>query len=549
MKKILILFFLVPILLYSQNKKRALGAYKKAVEYYKKKEDYKAKKFAEQAIRQDSTFLDSYLLLGQLSEDANNLNEAIFFYLKGISDDNEKKAWGYYKVANLEFAKGKYEEAKNHFEYFLKFENQNKKFILDSRRKLKNCDFAIYSIKNSFLFKPVNMGEAINTKWKEYLPSISADGNLFIFTRKAPHYNSIYSEDFFSSTYKDGKWILAKNLGPNINTYGNEGAQCLTSDGSVLFFTACDREDGYGGCDIYLSYLTENGWSDAKNLGPNINTKYWETQPSISADGKHIYFVSNRPGGVGGKDIYVSCLQEDGLFSKPNNIGSNINTKYDEMSPFIHIDNQTLYFASKGHVGMGDFDLFMSRKDLNSQKWGSPQNLGFPINTYDVENSLVVSSDGKTAYFTSNKSGFGEEDIFYFELPDELQAKEINELEIDMLTQEKGKEIVLENVHFEHNSYELLDTSLEELDNLKDYLFKYPDLKIELQGHTDNIGSVEENKELSKNRAKVVYEYLISVGINEKRLNYIGFGESSPISSNKTEQGRSNNRRTSFLIK
>ena len=121
MKKILILFFLVPILLYSQNNKRALGAYKKAVEYYKKKEDYKAKKFAEQAIRQDSTFLDSYLLLGQLSEDANNLNEAIFFYLKGISDDNEKKAWGYYKVANLEFAKGNYEDAKNHFEYFLKF--------------------------------------------------------------------------------------------------------------------------------------------------------------------------------------------------------------------------------------------------------------------------------------------------------------------------------------------------------------------------------------------------------------------------------------------
>ena len=141
------------------------------------------------------------------------------------------------------------------------------------------------------------------------------------------------------------------------------------------------------------------------------------------------------------------------MFSKPNNIGSYINTKYDEMSPFIHIDNQTLYFASKGHVGMGDFDLFMSRKDLNSQKWGSPQNLGFPINTYDVENSLVVSSDGKTAYFTSNKSGFGEEDIFYFELPDELQAKEINELEIDMLTQEKGTEIVLENVHFEHNLF------------------------------------------------------------------------------------------------
>ena len=487
--------------------------------------------------------------MGQLYEDAKKIDEAIFFYLKGLSDDNEQKAWGYHKVANLEFKQGRYLEAKSHFEHFLNFQNQSKKHITSSKKQLSNCVFAINALKNPCEFNPINMGKSVNTKWKEYLPSISADGSLLIFTRRGPHYNSVFSEDFYSSKVEDGNWLLAENLGPMINTYGNEGAQCLSSDGTVLFFTACDREDGYGRCDIYLSYLTANGWSEARNLGPNINTKYWETQPSVSADGKELYFVSNRPEGFGGKDIYRSELQEDGFFSKPINLGPNINTEFDEMSPFIHIDDQTLYFASKGHVGMGDFDLFISRRDPESNSWDIPENLGYPINTYDIENSLVVSSDGKTAYFTSNKSGFGEEDIFYFQLPARLQAEEINELELEILTQERGAEIVLENVNFEHNSYELIGSSIVELDKLKVYMFKYPDLVIEIQGHTNDIGNQNDNQVLSENRAKIVYEYLISAGVEKDRINYFGFGESKPVVSNDTELGRAKNRRTSFLIK
>ena len=162
-----------------------------------------------------------------------------------------------------------------------------------------------------------------------------------------------------------------------------------------------------------------------RNIGPSINSKYWESQPTISPDGRELYFVSNRPGGYGDMDIWKSVLTEQGTFSEPVNLGSTINTRYDEMSPFIHTDNQSLYFASKGHPGMGDFDLFVSRRDFPSADWQRPKNLGYPINTNGIENSLIVASDGKTAYFASDKSGYGQEDIFWFHLPEENQAKQV----------------------------------------------------------------------------------------------------------------------------
>ena len=165
--------------------------------------------------------------------------------------------------------------------------------------------------------------------------------------------------------------------------------------------------------------------SEARNIGPTINSKYWESQPTISPDGRELYFVSNRPGGFGDMDIWKSVLSEQGTFSTPVNLGSTINTPYDEMSPFIHTDNQTLYFASNGHPGLGDFDLFLSRRDYPAASWQNPINLGYPINTLGVENSLIVASDGKTAYFASDKSGYGQEDIFWFHLPQEMQSQQV----------------------------------------------------------------------------------------------------------------------------
>ncbi len=548
MRITLVILCLLPTLLLAQNRKKAERAYDKAVELYQQKEDKKARSLAEQALRQDASFLKPYLLLGQLAEDVREVDEAIAYYLQGLADENPKNAWGYWKVGTLEFRQGKYAEAVSHLEHFLTFEKQSEKYIQSANRLLKNGLFALEALKNPVPFQAENMGESINSKWEEYLPSISADGQLFVFTRRGPHQENIVSEDFYASQLQEGKWSESENLGQALNTFGNEGAQCLSSDGKILFFTACDREDGYGRCDIYVSFLGAQGWSPAQNIGPSINSKHWESQPSISPDGKELYFVSNRPGGKGSMDIWKSTLSESGSFGKPVNLGKTINTTFDEMSPFVHMDNQTLYFASKGQIGMGDFDLFLSRRVHPKANWGAPQNLGYPINTHEVENSLIVASDGQTAYFASDKSGFGQEDIFWFELPEQLQPNKLNDLEIDIISQESGDEIVLENVHFSHNSFELDKRSFSELDKLIAYLEKHPDLKIIIEGHTDDVGGASANQLLSENRAKSVRQYLLNAAIDSTRLAYRGYGESKPLVSNETEVGRAQNRRTSFRI-
>jgi len=223
------------------------------------------------------------------------------------------------------------------------------------------------------------------------------------------------------------------------------------------------------------------------------------------------------------------------------NLGSSINTSQVEMSPFLHPDNLTLYFASDGHIGMGDDDLFVSRR-VNAQKdWDIPKNMGYPINTHNSENSLIVSSDGKTAYYTSDVSGSGKEDIFQFELPENLQAEPLADLELDIITNKAGEEVILENVSFASNSYALEESSYAELNKLITYLQKNPNFLIEIQGHTDNVGNETDNQILSQQRAKVVFEY-ISAKV-ENKLFYNGFGESQPLG-----EDRKRNRRTSFVI-
>ena len=295
-----------------------------------------------------------------------------------------------------------------------------------------------------------------------------------------------------------------------------------------------------GRCDLYL-------FIDGKtyNAGSIINSKDWDSQGCFSPDGKYLYFVSDRKGGYGGKDIWRSEITEEG-FLIPENLGSSINTKHDEMSPFLHPDNLTFYFASDGQIGFGDYDLFVSRRNNATNDWGSPKNMGYPINTFNTENSLIVANNGKTAYYTSDQSGFGKEDIFQFELPENLQAEPLDDLEMDIITQKVGEEVILKNVSFASNSYALEESSFVELEKLISYLKKNPGVKIEIQGHTDDVGNEINNQILSNQRAKAVYDYLI-IKVKNK-LSYTGYGESKPLVSNESENGRGLNRRTSFII-
>ncbi|MGE5107782.1 MAG: OmpA family protein, partial [Sphingobacteriales bacterium] len=286
----------------------------------------------------------------------------------------------------------------------------------------KSCyEFAIEYDKthnnSNYVFKPINLGDSINTSVSEYFPSLTIDANELVFTRRVKGIN----EDFFVATKKNNQWSKAVPLAGNINTEMNEGAQNISQDGKMLVFTGCNFPGGSGSCDLYYSTQTPKGWSEPLNFSDPINTEFWESQPCLSPDKRFLYFTARDPSGLGGSDIWISEHLPDGTWKNPVNLGPNINTPGNESCPFIHADNQTLYFTSDALPGYGGSDLFVVRKD-SAGKWGKPENLGYPINTIGDEGTLVITADGKTAYYSSDmpdtKGGL---DIYSFELRNDIR--------------------------------------------------------------------------------------------------------------------------------
>ncbi len=281
----------------------------------------------------------------------------------------------------------------------------------DAELLVVNAGFSMKALQAPVEFSPVNLGVMVNSASDEYLPALSADEGTVIFTRKI-----MGQEDLFVTGITDGSWKMSEPLdGGTINTGHNEGAHCISADGKLLLYTICNERFTLGSCDIYRSEHDLQGWTPPANLGAPVNSVSWDGQPSISADGSTVYFVSSRKGGYGGKDIW-SCTWENDYWSDPVNLGSDINTAGDEQTPFIHFDDQTLYFCSDGHPGMGSHDLFVARR-TNGQ-WGTPVNLGHPINTQGAESGLTVSLNGQRGYFAAQREdGYGGLDIYEFGLP------------------------------------------------------------------------------------------------------------------------------------
>lgn len=345
----------------------------------------------ETAMQMDAIYSNTYLLPYSISlAGTGNFSKALetvnkFLQTPGINEQSIKA--GNYRKKSYEFA-----------------------IAYDQQLKAKGI--------TNYIFAPKNLGDAINSTSLEYFPSFTIDGSKMIFTRRVNN-----DEDFFESNFNNGTWSKAEPLAGKINTNLNEGAQNISQDGEWLIFTGCNYPEGAGSCDLYIAYKTKNGgWTEAENMGPAINTEFWESSPSLSPDKRHLYFSSSRPDGYGGKDIWMSTRQSNGKWGQPKNLGPTVNTKADEGCPFIHADNQTLYFNSNGHEGYGLTDLFLSRRKADDS-WGDAVNLGYPINTIDDEGSLIVSSDGKIAYFASDgmdtKGGL---DLYTFNLREDIQA-------------------------------------------------------------------------------------------------------------------------------
>jgi outer membrane protein OmpA-like peptidoglycan-associated protein/Tfp pilus assembly protein PilF len=620
-------------------------SYKKGMKYSRAGENEKALKEFSKVLKKEPTFIDAQIQWAAIHYDMQNYEVAEQGFEKVIQIDSFYKKKVLYTLALAEMRMKKFDEAVLHFENYLAAEPNNKILEKKSKKHIANSRFMKMAYANPVPYEPKSLGGNINTRNPEYLPSLTADGKQLIYTAR------LYGqEDFMMSTKKDGVWQKGFPL-DGINTEQNEGAQSISADGKFLVFTACNRKDGYGSCDLYYSEIRDNQWTPPANIGIPINSRGWESQPSLSADGRAIYFTSNRKGGQGGRDIWVSYRQKDGKWGMPQNVGDVINSPYDDQSPFIHADNQTLYFMSDGHPGMGGPDLFFSRKK-NEKEWFIPKNLGYPINTEAAEGALVLSLDGKIGYFASDiknvrkgesvfSSGTkgGHTDIYSFELYPEARPQPVTYVQAyvyDLETKKKlsakvdfvdlnsgetyassftdqdgeflvclpmGKNyalniskekylfhsenfslektqslnnpfllkiglqpikdeavtattepettsppVVLRNVLFETGSAELKPESLFELNQLLQLLEKNSTLKIQINGHTDNVGSDENNLTLSTNRAKAVKDFLIKNEIAANRLSHKGYGETKSIDSNDTEWGRQNNRRTEFVM-
>ena len=427
MAKIILFLFLIlgNVFLFAQNKEFD-EKFKDARYFFAIKKYNKAEALMIECYHLDSTSTPLLKQLIRVSIQKNKWKQVAFVYrqLQVLSPDKlvyyrYNEILAYYKSKDFDTANIIMNKSLQEFDLASSNKRKYEKLAV-------NINFSQEAIKQPVPFNPINLGPNVNSKYAEYLPNLTQDGNYLIFTRMTPgsKYLPSLQEDFFVSKYLDNNWLESIPLTNKINTLQNEGAPSISADGKILYFAACSRKDGLGECDIYYSYNRGNYWTSPKNLRA-INTEYWESQPNISADGTVLYFVSNRIGGYGGNDIWAVDIASDGSFGEVYNLGPSINTSGDEISPFIHFDNQTLYFASDGWPGMGSKDIFVSRKQANKQ-WSKPQNLGYPINSIETDNSFFVDTSGELAYFSSvREGGYGKEDIYKFYLYKEAQPQKM----------------------------------------------------------------------------------------------------------------------------
>lgn len=372
----------------------------------------------------DQRFTEAWLLMADAYDFMGKYDSVVYASEKALQVGGDRYPIIFFFCAQAYYKIGRYDKAMEMANTFLdrkKYTSSQEKQV---KRILRNCDFARWAMANPLPYKISRMDDSINSAYDEYWPSLTADESAMVFTRLVPKAETNlafwgnWQEDIYISEKLSNGWALARGISPQVNTLQNEGAESITADGQKMYYTACNREDGKGKCDIYVSERTPAGWGPGVNLGDPVNTGSSEKQPSLSADGRTLYFVSNRPGGKGKFDIWISHLQDDGHWSEPVNAGDSINTPDDEQSPFIHPDNRTLYFSSDGWPGLGGYDIFVSRKkEGKDSSWSTPVNLGYPVNTFADEIGFVVNARGNKGYFASDRDQSRRKDIFEIDLP------------------------------------------------------------------------------------------------------------------------------------
>lgn len=609
--------------------RKAREVYDKAQKAWQERKLPEATELFEKVLEIEPNSYDTNLRLAQVYELQRKPDLVRKHYYKAIylKPDAPQSAAAFQWIGRDYFNVQRYDSAQFYFEKAFALFPPRSSLGRLAEKSVASARFAQQAVKNPLSIEKKSMGDTVNFLETQYFPVMTADDETLIFTGlTANRDENIY----FTRRIKDGRgnrWDVPEEISKTINTANNEGTCTVSADGRTLVFTACNRPDGLGSCDLYISHKVGKEWSQPVNLGQEVNSRDWESQPSLSADGHTLYFASDRKGGIGKRDIWITHLDDKKQWAAPKNLGPVINTPDDENAPFIHANGRTLFYSSNGLPGMGGFDIFITQK--TDTVWAVPANIGYPINTVSDQVGLFIASNGENAYYTDDNTekGGGRSLLYTFRVPESLQklitptryakgkvfdkktgtvlASDIDlfdlktqtkvgsftsdsqngsflavlnsggeyafyvskpgylfkslsfsvnndqsfvDLEIPLEAIEKDRAEILNNIFFKTGEYILDDKSKVELDKLSDFLHKNKTIKIEISGHTDDVGSDTENMTLSQRRAQSVQYYLQQSGIAADRILAKGYGETKPMAPNDSDENRQKNRRIEWRI-
>ncbi|CAA6808916.1 MAG: Outer membrane lipoprotein omp16 precursor [uncultured Aureispira sp.] len=576
-----------------------------------------AKSALEAALKQKKNFVIAYRLLGIVNAKLGKYDESALAYEKLFELSPSLSKAAYFECAQSYMKRYKYDRALALFNLYKNASSRDYKadeqtvqlaYDLTLDREIRSCMYARKIDLTEMKEDAINLGLNINSVADEYLPTLTGDGRWLIFTSNRGGENILMSKPSAS-----GGWAQARSISKAINTPRNEGMAKLTVCGRTIYFSACGWENVEGGCDIFeADFDTQNDFAVVDDVRPSLglNSKMWDSQPAISCDGKTMYFASNRTGGKGGTDLWMSTLADDGLWEPPVNMDG-INTDGDEEAPYIAPDGLTLYFSSNGHPGFGDADIF--RTVLQEDKtWTTPANLGYSVNTPFREAGIVISPDGTTAYYASQKEGgLGGLDIYTIAMHPDIAPEKTNVM-VDAYVYDAATKEPIENVkvkigksgtekqefktdaygrffvclpnnnsysyilmnqeyqtfvgaeyfrrnkdeptkkievflvpnttktaakipnkrkvrknlsvYFDSGKYNITEIQKEQLERMVNQFEDKTTIKLEVTGFADDVGNQDFNLALSVERAKMVADYLISLGLNSSQVTHEGGG-------------------------
>ena len=634
-KSFVILIFLLPffqlasqIPLCTKNKK-AIELFTEADNYRVRRQFKQATELLNQALQKDKNFCEAYFRLAQVIREQRDLKKAIQLLHTGeaAAPDLKKKKMFFLELGELYLLTGDYENSIRYLNQFLNEEKLVQEKINQAKFWRATSEYGVMNQRKNGVFEPRSLNDTVNSFLMQYFPVLTADEQQLFFTKRDGVRGGDTEDLVVSGKNESGKWTTPVSISENINSPDNEGTCTVSADGRQLIFTSCRGRAGFGGCDLFMSEKRGDVWSVPANLGPGVNSGYWESQPSLSADGRVLYFISDRKGVIGGKDIFVSRKNEKGEWSKAENLGLKINTRADDLSPFIHANGRTLFFASNGRIGFGGYDIFVS--EFVDGEWTQPKNFGAPVNNYEDQFSLFITADGRKGYYSHEKDlNDNTGRIYEITIPKELQIahrtnyvkgiisdsenrkpikakvelldlkrnvlvsvvnsdsvngkylmvlthgsdyglfvsapgylyksfnfnfEEMKQVEpisanIELQKAKSGASVVLSNLFFDYGKHELKQESISELEKVVRFLTENQNVKIEISGHTDNVGTEEANQLLSGKRARSVADFLISKNVSPARIQTIGLGSKRPLIDNATEENRKANRRIEFRI-